>query len=438
MASYAKRQYRDCVLVIGDELAETAESVVQAVKQLERELHKRLTLLVLVDSKDVRRPFHYPKNTIKLVCNTASDTKVHTTLLPYIERILLVTCRSERQIPNFANVIPHIPYARTPTVESLEWATDKILMRRRFTQYSKRITPAYTVVNDDQPASIEKIEKKVGYPVVVKPAGLAQSLLVSVCYHREDLEKALRQSFRKVRAVYKARGVAKEPKILIEQFMEGTMYSIDAYVNSRGEPYFTPPVHIKTGRAIGFDDFFGYQQMTPTKLTNEEVRNANEVVEQGVHALGLRSTTVHAELIRTSARSWKIIEIGPRGGGFRHKMYELSFGFSHALNDLLIRIPRKPIISRKRLGYTAVLKNFARKEGRLVKIQGLKKAKALESFRDITINKEKGDMCYFAKHGGISVFNITLHNNVRSELLADIRRLEQNVKIIVEPVKKKT
>lgn len=435
MASIAKRQQRDTILVVGDELPETAASIIDAVRQLERLLHKRLHILVLVDSKSARRVFHYGKKATRLVANTTSDAKLRKVLLPHQERIMVVTCRSESLIPTLQKVIPHVPYARTPTVESLEWATDKILMRRRFTQYSKRITPSYTVVTDASSSSIQKIEKKVGYPLVVKPAGLAQSLLVSLCYHREDLETALSKSFRKIKAAYKARGSKAEPKILVEQLMEGTMYSIDAYVNSRGEPYFTPPVHIKTGRSIGFDDFFGYQQITPTKLAGDEIKRANRVVEEGIHALGLRSTTIHAELMRISTNTWKIVEIGPRVGGFRHKMYENSFGFSHALNDLLIRIPKKPIISRKRLGYTAVMKCFAKKEGKLVVINGLKKVRSLKSFHDISINKQKGDMCRFAKHGGLSVFNITLHNKDRSELLADIRRLEQNIKIVVEPSK---
>lgn len=436
MASYKKRQQRDCVLIVGDESLEVAQTIIASVRDLEQILHKRLSILVLVDSKNAKQPFYYDKKATRIVVNTASETKLRDALLPYQERILVVTCRREGLIPILAKVIPHVPYARTPTVESLEWAIDKILMRRRFTQYSKKITPAYTVVSDSNEASIKKIEKKVSYPLVVKPAGLAQSLLVSICYHREDLEKALRTSFRKIRVLYRSRGLQTEPKILVEQFMEGTLYSIDAYVNSRGEPYFTPPVHVKTGRSIGFDDFFGYLQMTPTKLNAEEINRANEVVEQGVHALGLRSTTVHAELMKLGPKTWKIIEIGSRVGGFRHKMYKLSFGFSHALNDLLIRIPRKPLISKKRLGYTAVMKWFAKKEGRLVTIRGIKKAKSLESFYDIAINKQKGDICRFAKHGGISVFNITLHNKDRSKLLADIRRLEQNVKIVIDPIKK--
>jgi hypothetical protein len=40
-----------------------------------------------------------------------------------------------------------------------------------------------------------------------------------------------------------------------------------------------------------------------------------------------------------------------------------------------------------------------------------------------------GDRCHFAKNGGKAVFDVTLYNDERSKLLADIRRVEQLVEI---------
>ena len=48
--------------------------------------------------------------------------------------------------------------------------------------------------------------------------------------------------------------------------MEGSMYSIDTYVSQRGVTYHTPLVHVKTGRAVSYEDFFGYQRITPVNL----------------------------------------------------------------------------------------------------------------------------------------------------------------------------
>jgi biotin carboxylase len=283
------------------------------------------------------------------------------------------------------------------------------------------------VAHDSSKETIDKIEKSVGYPLVVKPSGLAASLLVSICYHREELEQVLERTIKKIDQLYKAKNGRGEARILVEEFMEGDMYSIDAYVNAHGVIHFAPPVYVKTGREVGFDDFFGYMRLTPTLLNPVHTTEAQDAAAKGVKALNLRSTTCHIELMRTED-GWKVIEIGPRIGGFRHAMYELAI--DHSLNDLLIRLAKKPIIPKKIKGYTAVLQYYAPKEGKLERIQGLFKVQALESIQRLRVRKEPGDKCTFAKNGGDPVMEVTLCNPDRSKLLADVRRIEQNLKII--------
>jgi len=73
-------------------------------------------------------------------------------------------------------------------------------MRRLLKAHNPAITPKFTVIKDNTDVSISQIERVVGYPVVVKPAGLAASMLVSVCYHREELEQTLRHTFRRIKS----------------------------------------------------------------------------------------------------------------------------------------------------------------------------------------------------------------------------------------------
>jgi len=284
-------------------------------------------------------------------------------------------------------------------------------------------------VQDASKKTIKEITERFNLPVVIKPTGLAQSLLVSICYHEEELEKNLRKAFSKIKKLntgYKDKDIT--PVMLVEEFMDGDMYSVDGYVNSRGTIYFCPMVAITTGRSIGFDDFFGYKQITPAKLNTTSIVKAKKVAVDAIHALGLRSSSAHVELMKTEG-GWKVIEVGPRVGGFRNAMYELSYKIDHTENDIFIRIPRKPIIPKKVLGHSAAMKFFAKKEGAIKSITGIKKAQKLKSFHQINIHKKVGDRAVFAKNGGKSVFNIILHNKDRSKLLADIRRLESFVKI---------
>lgn len=366
-----------------------------------------------------------------IACDFSSVKSIRDSVLPIEHDLLAITCRWEGMMGKFKAIIPHVPYLRTPTESSITWSTDKLEMRRALRQYDKAISPKYTLVTGYSQKDLEKIKKQIGFPLVVKPTGLAQSLLVSICFHQEELEKSLKRSLKAVAKVYKERNSDEKPRILVEQFIEGTMYSIDAYVNARGSISFCPLVHVKTGRDIGFDDFFGYRQMTPTTLSKESIKEAHAVAVKSIRALGLRNTSAHIELIRSDA-GWKVVELGARLGGFRHELYNLTFGIDHALNDILTRIPEKPIIPGRKKGYAAAMKFFPLKEGVLVSLKGLKRAQQLESFRSITVNKKIGDLCLYAKNGGLSVFNIILFNKDRSELLADIRRLEQAVEMITE------
>ena len=213
--------------------------------------------------------------------------------------------------------------------------------------------------------------------------------------------------------------------------MEGDMYSIDSYVNSRGRVYHCPMVRVKTGKDIGHDDFFNYLQMTPTGLKQQSIDKAHSVAEIAIRALGLKNTTTHTELMKIDD-VWKIIEIGPRMGGFRDTLHQLSCDIDHSLNDILIRIPKKPIIPKKCKGFAAAMKWFTEKEGKITEMKGIKKIEQLKSFHHIAVNKKVGDRAVFARNGGRSIFNVFLFNAERSKLLADIRRLEKLVQIKVK------
>jgi biotin carboxylase len=360
--------------------------------------------------------------------NLSSPTHIIKALKPFESELLAISCRVEASMGKFKKIIPHVSYLRTPVEDAIEAASDKTKMRRRFMAYNPAITPQFAIVHDTTEATIEKIEKKVGFPLVVKPAGLAASLLVTICYHEDELITALRKNFRAIKKHYKTRDIDEEPKILVEQFMDGEMYSIDSYVNSRGQIKHCPPVHVQTGRTIGFDDFFNYYQVTPTNLSKKSISDMENVTEQGIRALGLTNSSAHTELIRTE-KGWKLIEIGARVGGFRQKFYDMSYGINHSANDILTRIPGEIRIPKKVKGYSGILKFYAKKEGRLQKIKGLKKIETLYSVKHIEINRQPGDMCRFAKHGGKSVVNVILFNPSKSKFLADKRRIEQNIKI---------
>lgn len=351
-------------------------------------------------------------------------------LLPYQNDMIAITARGENGAARLSEIVPHVPYLRTPTADSLRWAMDKYEMRRHLNAYDTNIVPKFTRLKDVSDAELDRVINKVGFPLVVKPASLEESKLVTICYHEEDFKKAAKNIFRKLKSEYKKLNRLQIPTVLAEAFMEGDMYSIDSYVDSRGRVWHCPLVRVKTGKDIGHGDFFNYLQMTPTILKPETVSRAQSVTEKAIHALGLRSLTTHIELMKIDDE-WKVIEVGPRIGGFRPLLYELSCGINHSLNDIFIRKPKSPILPKKCQGYACAMKWFAKNEGLIVEMKGIKKIEELESFHSITINKKIGDRAIFARNGGKSIFNLFLYNSERPKLLADIRRIEQMVEVKV-------
>lgn len=405
------------------------EKMADEVRAYAKKNGKTYRVMLLWDSR-VKGSEKKTGHDILVTCDFSKPHKIAEALLPYQKQLLAITCRGDNQIGYFRDVIPHVPYLRTPSTESLKWATDKYEMRRRFKLYDPKITPIFTKVTENTKSERDRVIAKIGLPLIVKPTNLGASMFVAICYHQEEFEKTLATIFRKIRKAYKQDHRKEKPQIIAEQFMEGDMYSIDTYVDGRGTTYHCPMVRITTGKQIGHDDFFGYKQTTPTALKRESIEKAHAVTETAIHALGLRSTSAHTELMKIDDE-WKVIEVGPRLGGFRDTLHGLSCDIEHTMNDILVRIPRKPVIPKKCKGFATAIKWFERKEGVIAEMKGIKKIEELESFHSITVNKKVGDRATFARNGGRSIFNVFLYNDDRSKLLADIRRMEQLVKIKV-------
>jgi len=419
---------RDTVLFVSAK----PKAVQKTLLSLESHLGKELRGVLVVEprNKHLLEKLTSPKMQ-GLIINTKSSALILEKLAPIRSRILAATCHSEALIPVYRRMLPHMPYIEGPTESSLEWATDKLKMRQLLAAYDSSITPAFTLVSDTSEATINKVAKKVGFPLIAKPTGLAESLLVSQCFYKKELHDVLEKSFKQIEKIYKRKNGRGSPSMLVEQMMEGSMYSVDAYVDAKGKVYTCPLVYVETGKAAGFDDFFGYKRITPVRLKPHKQVAAMDVAKKGIHALGLRNTTCHVELMRDEDE-WKIIEIGPRMGGFRHAMYELSYGVNHSMNDVLIRANKKPVIPKRLRGYTAVMQIYPKREGIITSITGTEKIRSVESLVKFRQRLMKGDRSRFAKNGGGPAAEVTLFNKDRSNLLADIRRVEQLLKIKAE------
>lgn len=88
-----------------------------------------------------------------------------------------------------------VPYTSAGVVSS-SIAQDKIYTKEVISHYHVPQVPYFKVTkNEYYPDLIQKIEEKLGYPVIIKPARLGSSIGIVSCQTKEELKKGIEETF---------------------------------------------------------------------------------------------------------------------------------------------------------------------------------------------------------------------------------------------------
>lgn len=424
---------RDTILTIDD----VEPGLANAVSKHSERLGVPLKGLVLVDTNPSVAARKRAKDTTGLFKEIKLDfddtAKLQAILKNYSDRLLAVTCRQESSIHSFKKAVPFLPYIKTPSESALLWSTEKHLMRDRMRDYDKNMVPVYRFLGEYDGHAVGVIAREFKFPVIVKPTGLAASILVSRCDGPGELNACLEKTFRIINDVYSRDLGRGRPGVLIEEMIQGDMYSTDAYVDSTGNIYFLPLVKVITAHSIGMDGFYSHSFAIPTGLPEKEIKAAQKVSKDAIRALNLASTTAHIELFR-SPEGWKIIELGPRIGGYREALYREAYGIDHYYNDLAIRMDIEPEIPDEPIAHATSFNIYPDEEGEIIDITGLEEAKRIESLIDIKCHAKPGDLAFFAGNGGRFIVDGTLCNKDPHKLNDDLLRVRNTIQIKVRPL----
>jgi biotin carboxylase len=421
---------RDTILTINV----VEPGLVKAVKQHSKLLGKELKGLVLVDAGYARQDPGRPRDASgffkEIVCDFNDQAGLQKVLKPYTDRILVATCRYESAIEPFRKVIPFLPYIHTPSESSLVWSTEKPLMRDRLHAFDEKLVPRYIYMEERDLPNLKELVKDFTFPVIVKPSVLAAGLLVTQCKAEKELESTLDKTFRLMHKLYARERRGKKPRVLIEEMMQGDMYSTDAYVTHDGRIFCMPLVEVITAHFIGVPGFYSYRHIIPVSLPPQEIQAAFRTAKAAIKALNLRSTTTHIELFHTKD-GWKIIEVGARIGGYREALYREAYGSEHYYNDLAVRMGMNPKMPGKPICHAAGMNIYADEEGYITSIDGLDEARELESVVFLKSHAEPGDMALFAGNGGRLIVDGILSNKDPEQLEHDVAKVRELVKINV-------
>lgn len=314
--------------------------------------------------------------------------------------------------------------------EAAEACTDKYIMRSLFAKAPEKISPAFDVVSNE--ADVRAFATAHNFPIILKPANLAKSLLVTKSNDLEELLANYEKSVNLLTSVYSKYAPNRQPKLIIEEFLEGTIHSVDAFVDAEGEPTILDQVvDYQTGYDIGFDDNFHYSRLLPSKLSEADQASLRHCAAVGVRALGMKSSPAHIEIIMTS-QGPRIVEIGARNGGYRERMHALANGIDIAGASVATALGQPVDVTAKRNDPVAVLELFPKEPGIYAGIANEENLRNLPSLTYLSIKASRGDFKGKSADGHKTCAIIILHNSDAEQFKRDLAYVNQEVFIQTE------
>lgn len=185
-----------------------------------------------------------------------------------------------------------------------------------------------------------------------------------------------------------------DPKknLLVEKTYTGQQIAIASLVSGHHYWHAPSPTDVYSARDIGRKDSFLAFRILPSKLSPQEVEEANAVVEKIITVLGLKHCAIHAELLFTPDGSFKIIEAASRLGGYRGYMYKEVYGID--LPKMLIRsVIDQPVKIRRKKAqqFLSFMEIFPENEGLFVGIKGLEELEKDSQIDRLDIRVQPGE-----------------------------------------------
>ncbi len=281
------------------------------------------------------------------------------------------------------------------TMESAEISTDKYLMRQAFMKANTSISPNFGLANDL--SEVRALSQKLRYPLILKPTNLVKSLLVLRCNNETELFSNFEFAKQQLEGLYnKHRIYNRKPQLIVEEYIIGKTCSVAAFVDQKGIPHFCEGiVSLINAQDLGVDDNFIYGRILPANFDDQLTARLFDVSRQGIAALQMTSSPAHIELIYNDHQV-KLIEIGARIGGYRPRMYEMSYNIDLIEQELKLALGQTPILDGEPAAFSAVFELFPRQEGLFQSIEGKVDTAA---FRYFSVKAGLGDKVGPAKRG---------------------------------------
>ncbi|MDD2476470.1 MAG: ATP-grasp domain-containing protein [Dysgonamonadaceae bacterium] len=286
----------------------------------------------------------------------------------------IITAATDKPLVMMARVAEHLnlPFF---SIQTAEWSTDKLLMKEKFMEAD--IPCAKGLLLND----VSELEGfKMDYPLIVKPRDNSGSRGVIYCKDLCEVEQAVQEALQ----------YTKKKSVLIEEFIEGKEYSIEA-IHYNGKTHIIQFTE-KITTDFPYNVEIGHIQ--PADISSDHQDEIKSLVGDIAQALKFKNCASHTE-VKINEKGVFVIESSPRLGGdfITSTLVPLSTGLN--MEDLLIAISlgKSSDSFSPALDYTkhSGIIYFEIEKGVIISILGLEKLKLIHGIQKWEFDLKSGD-----------------------------------------------
>jgi biotin carboxylase len=250
-------------------------------------------------------------------------------------------------------------------------------VKTRLTLNDNRYNPQYVIFHKTESLDELIAQQKQYLPVIVKSPSSTGSKDVFLVSTINELEKRIKQ----------LQMMCPNEQILIEEYLEGTQYLIEALVYDN-EVMIGAIIEQEITKKQRFI-VTGYSVLAD--VSTEQLNELKNIITSLITDLGFTNGSLHVEIRHTNKGEWKVIEVNPRmSGGAMNQMLNAAFGINYVEETLKIWLGIKPSLNRTKNKYTFTKYLTLAASGILEKVTGKKKATNCPGVVDVYVKPRRG------------------------------------------------
>ena len=303
--------------------------------------------------------------------------------------------------------------------ETVVKATNKAQMRRAF-ELGKAPSPKSIPVATDSDALAAA--RDIGGAVIVKPSRNSGSRGITHLPAGSPPDEI-------VAAFRRALGESRDPAALVEQFVEGPEFSVEALVWNRHIEILA----VTDKRTTGKPHFVETGHSQPTMLSPGDAAAVRQAAVLGIQALGLEGCAAHAE-IKLSDTGPFLMEIGARLGGdfITTELVPRSTGIDMVAGAIRICLGEAPDLTPGHAPQGAAIRYLDPVPGIVDRIEGVETALGMPGVRIVDVYVASGDRIRTIDSSLARVGHVIAEGATAQEAISHAERARDAIRIVTK------